>query len=191
MFSGGTNETLQTIRAAAKDHPELEQHVTFVAFNSREIRTILNDTPINDEAQDIKEEDYRPGFCTPLFDAMGLSICNLKTKVVPGDTVLVTVITDGLENSSREYDQKAIKTLVDGLMGQGWVFTYIGANQDVEKVAMSISIENHISWENTCEGTHVMFAHEKKARTRFFNRIADGVKTSSLQADYFEEDSKD
>ena len=36
----------------------------------------------------------------PLYDAMGLSFTALKELVKEGDHVLVTVITDGLENSS-------------------------------------------------------------------------------------------
>ena len=141
MAVSGANETLQTIRAAEKDHPELDQHVTFVAFNSRETRTILDDAPIG-EAKDIAPEDYRPDCCTPLYDAMGFSINALIPKVGKGEAVLVTIITDGLENASREFDRELIKTYVEGLRQKGWVFTYMGANQDVEKVAMSISIRD-------------------------------------------------
>lgn len=192
----GANETLQTIRAAAKDHPELEQHVTFVAFNSHETRTILDDAPIA-EAKDISSADYRPDCCTPLYDAMGLSICNLDKKVGEGDAVLVTIITDGLENSSREFDRNRIRLLVDGLKGKGWVFTYMGANQDVEKVAMSISIHNHIAWDADAKGTSSLFRRESKSRSRFFQRMADAMRDDSgstaadaaisFQEDYFKE----
>jgi Mg-chelatase subunit ChlD len=197
MAVSGANETLQTIRAAAKDHPELDQHVTFVAFNSRETRTILDDAPIG-EAKDIAPEDYRPDCCTPLFDAMGFSINALIPKVGQGDAVLVTIITDGLENASREFDRELIKAYVEGLRQKGWVFTYIGANQDVEKVAMSISIRNHISWNADSQGTEVMFQRDSRSRSRFFNRMASAIRDKDdataadaaidFQESYFEEE---
>lgn len=193
----GVNETLQSIRAAAKDHSEMEQRVTFVAFNSRQTRTILDDADVA-KADNIKAEDYRPDCCTPLYDAMGLSICALKNKILQGDAVLVTIITDGLENASREFDQKSIKLLVDELSSNGWVFTYMGANQDVKEVATSISIHNHISWEADENGTQEMFQRDSKSRRRFFSRIAETIRLNTgatvadaaadCQSDYFERD---
>mgnify|MGYP004566816155 FL=1 len=56
--------------------------------------------------------------------------------------VVVTIITDGMENASREYNGKTIKELVERLRGEGWTFTYMGANQDSVEVAMSMSIRN-------------------------------------------------
>ena len=123
---------------------------------------------------------------------MGFSITELQKKLEKDDKVLVTVITDGEENSSREYDGKAISSLVDKLKGEGWVFTYIGANQDVEKVAASIHIHNSISFAATCVGTSAMFAREKKARTRFFDRLSEaGNEVDACMAeDYFADDDK-
>lgn len=183
----GFNETVQTIRAAQEKHPEQQHTVTLVVFNSAETKTVYDGVPAA-EAKDMKSEDYQPNCCTPLFDAMGFSINALRKKVEKGDTVLVTVITDGEENDSHEFNSKSIKVLVDELKASGWVFTYMGANQDVEKVAMSISIENHIAWEATSVGTRAMFAREKKARTRLFDRLASGADVADCARGYFDED---
>jgi len=59
--------------------------------------------------------------------------------------VLVTIITDGEENSSKEFTGQMIKKMIDELKALGWVFTFIGANIDVEKVAAQISINNSTS----------------------------------------------
>lgn len=45
--------------------------------------------------------------------------------------VVITIITDGLENALKEYTGAAVKQLVEQLKGVGWTFTYMGANQDV------------------------------------------------------------
>lgn len=98
------------------------------------------------EVKGLSDADYIPDSCTPLYDAMGQSLGKLRPKVGSEDKVLVTIITDGEENSSSEYNVKAIKALVEELKGKGWVFAYIGANQDVEKVASSISVTNVLNF---------------------------------------------
>jgi len=37
--------------------------------------------------------------------------------------------------------------MILALKSQGWVFTYIGANHDVEKTAVSLNINNHLHFE--------------------------------------------
>ena len=182
----GFNETVQTIREAQEKHPEQQHTVTLVVFNSSATKTVYDGVPAA-QAKDMTPDEYRPNCSTPLFDAMGFSINTLREKVEKGDTVLVTIITDGEENCSNEFNRNSIKALVDELKAEGWVFTYMGANQDVEKVAMSISISNHILWESTAVGTQTMFKREKKARTRFFDRLAMGESASDMQADYYDE----
>ena len=61
---------------------------------------------------------------------MGIALHTLEKEVGEDAIALVTVITDGYENASREYTGKMIKDLVSRLDEKGWVFTYIGANQD-------------------------------------------------------------
>lgn len=167
----GVNETLQTIRSAQKKYPDQKQFVTLVTFDSEHFNRIYHSTSAID-AKDIKEDQYQPNACTPLYDAMGKSINELRPHVENDDLVLVTIITDGYENASEEYDNAAIKSLVEEMRKKGWVFTYIGANQDVEKVAMSISINNHLSFRSDSEGTKAMFERERKSRNAFFAKSA-------------------
>ena len=116
----GLNETLQSIVAAQKEHEDQEQYVSFVTFNSTRIHTVMNRQKV-DVDKEIKWDDFSPNSCTPLFDAMGLSICELRNNVGNDDVILVTIITDGMENASKEYDGMAIKRLVSDLKEKGWV----------------------------------------------------------------------
>lgn len=104
---------------------------------------------------------------------MGFSINKLRKQVEENDKVLVTIIIDGEENSSIEYDAASIKALEEDLKKAGWCFTYIGASQNVVEAASVISIKNCLHFDATQEGTHQMFDREKKARTRFFYRTFD------------------
>jgi Mg-chelatase subunit ChlD len=186
----GVNETMQTIRAAQKKHEEQEHYVTLVSFNSDSVKTLYDQEPIA-EVKEITDEQYRPSCCTPLYDAMGNSLTKLSGSVEKEDTVLVTIITDGEENSSEEYTQAAIKSLVDSLKDKGWVFTYIGANQDVVKVAATISVTNTLSFETTEEDTSAMFARDCAARTRFFDTLSTcgspEERDKVLKENYFED----
>jgi uncharacterized protein YegL len=185
----GVNETIQTIRAAQDKHEDQEHYVTIVSFNSLSLRTIYDNQHI-DNVKDLNDDKYYPNCSTPLYDAMGASLSKLEKSTTTDDVVLVTIITDGYENASREYDHPAIKSLVERLKAQGWVFTYIGANQDVEKVAVAISIDNFLGFSATKEGTEEMFKKESKARSAFFDKVSCmgfSCSKSDLQKDYFEE----
>ena len=191
----GVNETLQTIRMAKEDHPEQEHYVTLVTFDSGHYNQIYKGTPA-EKAIDITSAQYRPGGCTPLFDAMGRAVTELRNHLDYTDqsanrqesVVLVTVITDGYENASREYTGPAIKTLVEEMRKKGWVFTYIGANQDVDKVADSMSINNRMAFQADSEGTKAMFAQERRSRGKFFSKIVNrkSMSQEDFASDFFD-----
>ena len=164
------NESLQSIRHAQKKYEEQEHYVTFVTFNN-DVKTLFDCVSI-DMINDLTPRDYNPDCCTALYDAMGMSLGKLRRTVAKDDKVLVTIVTDGYENASREYNAKAIKALVEELKRQGWVFAYMGANQDVEAVGASLAISNTLSFAATDEGTHKMSCKMKKGRERLFDSIA-------------------
>ena len=168
----GTNETIQTIRMGQKDHPELQQCLTLASFNSGKdyLKVKYSVAPI-DEVKEITKEDYVACGCTALYDAMGEMISELKRKLTPEDRVLVTVITDGYENSSTHWYGPQIKSLVEELRHEGWTFTYIGANQDVEAVAGSMGIRNTLAFEETEEGAKRMIAMDRSSRSRFYEKL--------------------
>lgn len=183
----GVNETLQTIRGAQDEHPNQEHFVSLIAFDSGHYNQIYSNVPAA-KAEDITERQYRPQGCTPLYDAMGRSITELRDKVAPEDVVLVTIITDGYENASQEYNGEAIKALVEAMKQEGWVFTYIGANQDVDAVASAMSIDNRLAFDANEESTYAMFEKERCARKKFFSRVTNERSKACLAKGYFDMD---
>ena len=169
----GFNETVQTIKLAKEKYPEQNHLVSLVFFNGGETRIVHNCAEVK-SVKELKDKDYKPNCDTPLYDAMGFSINKLKEKVNPEDKVMVTILTDGMENASKEYNQQTIKSLVEELKSQGWVFAFMGANQDVEKVAFSLSIQNHILFEASTQGTNQVFSHYQGSYSRAMEKVHDG-----------------
>lgn len=190
----GVNETIQTIRIGQKEHPEFEQSLTLASFNSGKnyLNVKYSATPI-DEVKEITKEDYIACGCTALYDAMGEMISELKRKVTLEDRVLVTVITDGYENASIHWNGSQIKSLVEELRHQGWTFTYIGANQDVEAVAGSMGISNTLAFEETDNGSKEMFEIDRLSRTKLYKKLhLKGFAKSLVEdEDYFVKDKNE
>ena len=170
----GYNETLGTIKAAQKKYMDTQEHyVSLAAFCGCGIDMIYDKTPIG-EAKKLQLRQYDPCCSTPLFDAIGRTIKQLKKDVakVEDAAVLVTIITDGEENASKEWTGAAVKALIDHCKEEGWMFSFIGAGDEVIKIATTISITNTVLWEQTSEGTEEIFANENRAQSRYYDKMA-------------------
>ncbi|WP_134767168.1 vWA domain-containing protein [Nocardioides sp. 1609] len=88
-----------------------------------------------------------PRGSTALLDAIGRLVNDAGARLAalpegerPG-TVVVAIMTDGLENASREWTHPAVKALVEQQTAQyGWDFMYMGADQDAVEVGASIGV---------------------------------------------------
>ena len=156
----GLNETFQTIINAQKENHDV------------------------DVSKKLKWKDYEPDDCTPLFDAMGRSINELRKCVEENDVVLVTIITDGYENASRNYSGREIKRLVGELREKGWVFAYIGTNQDVDAVADDMGIRSRMYYDYSDRGACVMFEAERSSKRNFFARLHREGRSFLFDDDY-------
>ena len=163
----GFNETVGGIRSAQERFADTQEHfVSLMIFCSCEKRMVYDKVPVA-EVKELTSKDYRPCCRTPLYDAMGLSINALYNAIKDKDdaTAVVTVITDGLENASKEYSGPTIKALVERMKDEeGWNFAYIGTNQDVEAVSASLSIDNHMSFQDDERGMKEAWERERKAK---------------------------
>src|SRR5574344_494465 len=166
----GLNETIQSMKHAQEKYPEQEHFVSLMSFNSEGRKYHYDCTPANDITL-FDGKDYEPDSCTPLYDAIGSGIAKLRRQVTDDDQVLVTIITDGLENDSHEYDFKAVTSLMDKMKSRGWVITYMGANQDAIKVAHDLHIDNGLEYDATPEGVRAMMEMDRKSRGALYDCV--------------------
>lgn len=169
----GYNEVLGGVKAAATKFAETqEQFMTLVLFDSSSIDEVYwNANPA--DAAILTEETYVPGACTPLYDAVGRTLTKLEKelKVDDNHSVVVTIITDGYENDSHEYNLTGVKSLIEHLKKEGWSFAYMGTDHDVEGVTVSLSITNVVKFEKTEAETLKSFKKERHAREMWSHKM--------------------
>lgn len=169
----GYNEVLGGVKAAATKFAETqEQYMTLVLFDSSSIDEVYwNANPA--DAAILTEETYVPGTCTPLYDAVGRTLTKLEKELKGDDnhSVVVTIITDGYENDSHEYNLTGVKSLIEHLKKEGWSFAYMGTDHDVEGVTVSLSITNVVKFEKTEAETLKSFKKERHAREMWSHKM--------------------
>ncbi len=116
--------------------------VTLARFDDH-YEEVYADRPV----ADVGPLDLEPRGSTALLDSMGRLITDAGQRLAalpeerrPG-TVVVAIMTDGLENASSEWTRAAIKSLVEQQTNAyKWQFLYMGADQDAIEVGGSIGV---------------------------------------------------
>lgn len=110
---------------------------------------------------------------TALLDAVGRAIVetgdrlkNISENDRPGLVVFV-IITDGEENSSREFTKAKVKEMIEHQQSvYKWKFTYIGSNQDAFAEAGGIGISSALGYsgQNTSAAFSAGAGHVSRMR---------------------------
>lgn len=168
----GCNENLDMIRSNAEKYSDtMRQLVSIYAFHgsgTNESRYIVKNASPS-QVKNIGNADYCPTSMTPLLDAVGSTLSELKavSETHEDTTGIITIITDGYENSSRTYNWRNVADLIGYFKEKGWTVNLIGANIDVDKMADTMGIDNRMAFKNDQEGTHRMFrAYTQACRSR-------------------------
>lgn len=164
----GVNETIGGIQATARKNSEQKQYITLIAFCGCEQRYIFDNVRAED-AHFISDADYQPCCSTPLYDTIGHACICMEKHVGDDKTaaVSVTILTDGYENSSREFNHPAVVALIKRLKEKGWLFAYIGADHDVESVAFTLHIDNFMQFQKNEQDMKRMFEENNSARETY------------------------
>ncbi len=138
--------------------------VTVVLFDDK--YEVLYDRVSLKTIPTMTSKEYYVRGSTALLDAVGKTVNQIKAvqdgteeASRPGKTMFV-IITDGLENSSREYRADVVKNLVETRKKEDWEFLFIGANIDAIGEASKIGIDacRAASYENSDEGLESVYA---------------------------------
>lgn len=103
---------------------------TLTLFNARRTEVRYHGVPVA-TVPELDAETYRPQDTTPLYDAIGHTLAAARKEAPAGFQKLCVILTDGLENSSKEFTRKQIYALIKESQQEGWRFVYLGADHDV------------------------------------------------------------
>lgn len=118
----GVTEYVETLRGK-------KASVTLTLFDSSQMRVLYNRVKPKDFA--FAAGQFHPAGMTPLYDAMGLMLTQRLEEKTPDHVQRVLlVMTDGLENASRQFKSEQVKKLVEQWNARGWLMIYLGAGQD-------------------------------------------------------------
>ena len=139
---------------------EGEALVTTVLFDDR-IDVICDRVPL-DSLPEMTEREYFVRGCTALLDAVGSTVERIATihkyareEDRPEHTIFM-ITTDGLENASRSYSYRKVKSLIEKEQEKyGWEFIFLGANIDAARAAGDIGIrrERAVNYHSDPIGT--------------------------------------
>lgn len=159
---------------------EGEANLTLVQFDHK-YEFVYNNVPINK----VGKLEYHPRGTTALLDAVGRAInetgerlSKLKEEERPSKVVFV-IITDGLENSSREFKKNQIKNMIEEQTNRWqWEFIYLGANQNAfnEAQDIGINVNNAVNFGANSSGCAAAFTAYSGAvsNARRGRRSSDG-----------------
>jgi len=111
--------------------------LTLAQFDSQDPYEVVHRGRAIAEIPALTRDTYVPRGATPLLDAIGRGINDTGKRLAdlaesdrPGKVIFV-IITDGMENASKEFKKATIKEMVERQRtAYKWEFVFLGANMD-------------------------------------------------------------
>ncbi|MFM7317054.1 MAG: vWA domain-containing protein [bacterium] len=159
-------EAIVAFNQFLKDQRELpgEARLTLVLFDTEFLKPYDN-VPI-EKVPDLNEKTYIPRAGTALLDAMGKTIDEIGKRLAATAEadrpckVIVACMTDGEENSSRQYSNDAIAAIIRHQQEKySWEFVFLGATIDSRRMASS--------WNLKDEDVHAVIMNKENYRKDF------------------------
>lgn len=133
---------------------------------------------------DIK--NYRPSGNTALFDAVGNTVQTASTDGF--DKIITVIMTDGQENSSREWSMNAVRELIQRKESAGnWTFVFLGADLDAftQGASLGVPLANAVRYDpanykdvydSLAMCTNVFSSSPQASASEFFAGTTRGIK---------------
>lgn len=107
--------------------------------------TSVQSYAIGEKLENVKPfttETYCPGGATALLDAIGMTISTVDAKLKDYEKprVLLAILTDGQENSSKEYSYTTIQKLLDNKKKEGWEVLFLASGIEAQAEASRLGI---------------------------------------------------
>jgi len=167
--------------------------MTLVQFDGEDPFEVLVDGRDLEDVAPLTAEAYQPRGVTPLLDAVGRMILRVDNDIaarargLPAEDQVMVIITDGLENASREFTRDQVFAMTEERRQAGWVFVFLGADQDAyaEGTRVGVAAANTAGWVKTKAGVAMMY---DKLSRRTSDHRAKPAAVRKADADRFMEE---
>lgn len=181
----GYNEYLNGQRLDA-ERTGIETLVSLYKFNGTQVNCVFNRVDVK-EVKSLDKTSYQPNGNTNLHDAFGgvmMQINNQLTTKKKNDreSVIITVLTDGEENSSRTFNASSIKGMVEKAEAKNWGFMFLGANIDAFHAGarLGFGTVNTLQYDTASMLNTIRSASDMTSRMK--SAYSAGLDTSSTYA---------
>ena len=182
-----TDDTIGGYNTLLKEQREKDgdANVTTVLFDNRYI--VIHDRVDIKEVKDLTTKEYMPMGNTAMLDAVGKTINSIGQKLSnipeeerPGN-VVVTIITDGMENASTEYTWSQIQSMIKEQREKySWLFTFIGANIDVMDISNRMGIDSRLAKSYTASKAGTGSVYKAMSKTLCASREASAKRKGKM-----------
>lgn len=170
-------------------------HLTLVQFDDQyEVNYTAKDIQ---KVQELNKETFVPRGMTALYDAIGKTINStgerlrkMAEKDRPAKVIFV-ILTDGGENSSREYRLDKIKEMITHQESKySWEIVYLGANQDAFAVGQSLGVQfsKTMSWHASSAGVKGVYSNLNTRLTSYRSAPVGAASFAFTKEDQDEQD---
>lgn len=181
-ISSFNKEIHRTIKKTA-DEAKSDVYVSLVTFNEHVVFNYFNQPA--DHVRKLTEEAYNPDGSTAMYDAVGEIIDKLKDETdwkKKDNRYIIITISDGMENASEKYTSADVAERIQTLEKRGnWVFSYLGANQDLSKISQDLKIKkgNIANYGADAVSTQRAFAASARGMARMSSVNTSGSSLAS------------
>lgn len=143
------------------------------------------------EAPELTAQVYFVRGYTALRDGLGAELMRLDKVTKKKDRALCMLITDGLENASREISADALKKMIaDAEARENFTIVYLGADQDAFAAGGQLGMHKsqRVNMTKDSVGTRSVYRSAGAATGQMVNSGAGAMSLS--QADYDQADKK-
>jgi len=137
-MNGHREQTIQSVNSFLKVQKEsdVDTKITTCFFND----IVKTNQPkfVRDHGELTLNDVHCSGY-TALYDAIGHTIT--RHQPVSGELTMVAIMTDGMENASKDYSLADVKRLIEEKTKEGWLFTFLGADLTSSRDADELGIK--------------------------------------------------
>jgi len=154
----GFKTYVENLQADEKKDDEIEYLFSLTTFD-----TVIETPHIGDKIANVDGtilKKHGPRNATALYDAVGKTLQAIDdNKSLTFDKAIVVIVTDGQENSSREWSKDALHSAIDERVKRGnWTFTYLGTQPETWDDAQSLGIGVGASASYNANNAHATYA---------------------------------